>query len=211
MRYAKFYNSWLYVLRHPVKCYRNYRLVKKYPFLLPRYGFADETRENYHYQDTELDHMPEGWRKTFGKMMMDDLVDACKKDKIDIETVRILDLKEKYGMWRMDLNVYEPNIQKVLDAYEEISQHVCWRCGKIDVPLTNFGWIVPECRSCYLTYHDNARHYDKMTEGLSPEDCRIPNYYTTHIFGENGSQYVNNDLTWITDRLRNNKEERERL
>ena len=200
--YSKYYDSWLYVLRHPISCFKNWRLVKKYPFLLP-YTVREGLDEKYHYQYTALDGMYAGWRKAFGKMMLDDIMKACKYDEINPKELCFVEIKEKWGMCRMTMNNTGHNLQEVLDAYEQVSGNVCWKCGKIDVPVTNFGWILPECRDCYMDNGRNsAQHYDDAVSKCSEDDCRIPDYYTVHRFGKDGSQYVNIDLTWITNRLR---------
>lgn len=45
----------------------NKQLVEKYPFLLPRNRWTGKVQEDYDYSYTELDGMPDGWRKAFGE------------------------------------------------------------------------------------------------------------------------------------------------
>lgn len=193
-----YYDSIFYIIRHFKECHKNKQFCKRYPWLLPRDYRTNKKHKHYHYQWTELDLMPKGWKESFGEMMMEDLLEACRKDRINPNIIRIIDCKEKYGALRFDLNVYEPNIQKVLDDYEQVSQNVCWRCGKIDVPQTNFGWILPECRDCHIKRFGDAKRYDKMYDKLSLEDCIIPNEYEIHT--SKGVKRIS--LTWITKRLR---------
>ena len=200
--YSKYYNSIWYVLRHLKTCVYNYLLIRKYPFLKPSDAFGEPVKK-YHYQYVELVHMPIGWEIAFGKMFCDDLLEACKTDDVNPHDLRIIEMKEKWGRLRASVNQCTPNIQRVLDDYEQVSGNICWRCGKIDVPMTNFGWLVPECRKCYVENHNNnPLQYDDMMRGMSKEECRIPDYYTTHVFYKDSDQYVNHDLTWITNRLR---------
>ena len=196
--YSKYYDSILYPITHPILCFKNYRLTRKYPWLYPRSRWDDSKPKHYHYQWTELDCVPGGWRKCFGEMMMKDLLIACKTDDVDPKDLRIVDLKEKWGALRITLNMYTPNIDRVINAYEHVSEHICYRCGKLDVPMTNFGWVLPLCRDC----SDDVEKYDKYISELENEDFTIPRYYTVHTFSENCDQYVSSDLTWITDRLR---------
>lgn len=203
-RWDRYFDSWLYVLFHLKTCFKNRRLVKKYPFLLPQYGDG-ERPDHYHYQWTALDAMNNGWRKAFGEMMMDDIVKACKMDEIDPKSLYVLECKEKYGKLRFELSNIGHNIQDVLDAYEQVSANVCWKCGKIDVPITNFGWILPECQDCYVKDNRTAKQYNEMLLKKTADECRIPDYYAVHRFAKGGSQYVNIDLTWITNRLRGAK------
>lgn len=199
-RYEWYYDSIFYVIKHFKECRENKRLCEKYPWLLPRDRWTDKKHKHYHYQWTELDLMPNGWRKAFGEIMMEDILEACIKDKVDPDCVRVLDLKEKWGSLRMDLNVYGFNIYRVLDSYEEVSRHVCLNCGKIDVPQTDFGWVLPECRDCHIKRFGDAKRYDKMYDEIDFLDCIIPNHYIAHT--SHGEKKI--DLTWITKRLRGN-------
>ena len=203
-RWSKYYDSWIYVLFHLRTYFKNRKLVKKYPFLLPRYNGMDKPK-NYHYQWTSLDAMNAGWRKAFGKMMLDDIMEACERDEIDPNSIYVINCKEKWGQLRFELSNMGHNLQYVLDAYEQVSANVCWKCGKIDVPITDFGWIIPECQNCYVKDHKSAKKYEEMLMRRTEDECRIPDYYTVHRFSHNGSQYVNIDLTWITNRLRGGK------
>ena len=202
IKYSTYYDSILFVMRHPVRCFKNFRLTRKYPWLLPHSAWTGKKVDHYHYQSTELDAMLDGWRKAFGKMMMDDLLEACKKDDIDPHRLRVIECKEKWGSLRLTLNEYTPNIQRVIDAYEQVSQNVCCKCGKIDVPITKFGYVIPSCRECFVRDGMTEKYYDNLMSELKEEDIRIPDYYTTHCFNKDGDQYVNSDLTWITNRLR---------
>lgn len=79
----------------------NYFLIKKYPFLLCRNRWNGQTLKDK-YSFTELDDMPEGWRKAFGKKLCKDIkclfVSSGHKDFI--EKYRIVQIKEKYGQLR---------------------------------------------------------------------------------------------------------------
>ena len=48
---------------------RNKKLIKKYPWLIPRNRWTDKIPNDYDYSWTELDSMEDGWRKAFGEMM----------------------------------------------------------------------------------------------------------------------------------------------
>lgn len=199
--WRRLYDSWIYGLFHPVSYFKNRRLISKYPFLMPR-SWDEKKPDHYHYQWTALDKMNYGWRKAFGKMMLDDIMDACKRDELDPKSLYVIECKEKWGQLRFELSNIGHNLQYVLDAYEQVSGNVCWKCGKIDVPATDFGWIIPECQDCYVKDHRSAKRYEEMLMRKTEDECRIPDYYTVHRFNHDGSQYVNIDLTWITDRLR---------
>ena len=79
----RYYDSLFYVIFHYKECHKNKMLCKKYPWLMPRHDGTNKKLKGYHYQWTELDFMPDGWRKAFGEMMMEDILEACKKDNIN--------------------------------------------------------------------------------------------------------------------------------
>lgn len=122
----------------------NKALISRFPFLLPRNCFTDEVVKGYDYSFTELDNMPDGWRKAFGEQMCqeiyDDLVAADLLDKY-----RILQIKEKYGALRWYGNLYtDKMIHEILPHYETLSMHTCIRCGATATRMT-MGWISPYC------------------------------------------------------------------
>ena len=52
---------------------KNKELVEKYPFLMPHNRWTDHIPEDYDYSYTELDAMPDGWRKAFGERMCEEI------------------------------------------------------------------------------------------------------------------------------------------
>ncbi len=44
----------------------NQKLIERFPFLIPRNRWTGKVPEDYDYSYTELDSMPDGWRKAFG-------------------------------------------------------------------------------------------------------------------------------------------------
>ena len=47
----------------------NHKLIERFPFLIPRNRWTGKVPEDYDYSYTELDSMPDGWRKAFGEQM----------------------------------------------------------------------------------------------------------------------------------------------
>lgn len=41
----------------------NQKLIERFPFLIPRNRWTGKVPEDYDYSYTELDSMPDGWRK----------------------------------------------------------------------------------------------------------------------------------------------------
>lgn len=95
---------------------------------------------------TELDYMPNGWRKAFGIQMMKDLKIALKRTK-SMKWFRIMDIKEKWGELCFYCNGYNDDIDNVIGKYEYISRYTCISCGK-PAHFLSTGWISPYCRDC---------------------------------------------------------------
>lgn len=93
---------------------------------------------------TELDAMPEGWRKTFGIQMCKEIKQILKQNK-SLYSYRILQIKEKYG----ELRWYDENttneIQDIIAKYSYISRYTCIDCGK-PAHYLSVGWICPYCQ-----------------------------------------------------------------
>lgn len=152
----------------------NRELIEKYPFLMPYNRWTGKTHEDFDYSYTELDAMPEGWRKAFGEQMCEDiknsLIEAESKrtdtperrrelveygcidppsDAPDdyLHVFRFTQIKEKYGTLRLYTNWVVGDLDKVLLKYEHMSEDICIGCG---APATkvSLGWISPWCDNC---------------------------------------------------------------
>ena len=69
---------------------QNKELVEKYPWLKPRNAWTGEELEDYDYEFTLMDDIPEGWRIAFGDKMVQELDDLLKKynirDEINVQS-----------------------------------------------------------------------------------------------------------------------------
>jgi len=130
-------------------------LKTRYPFLIPRNRFTDKicdgigmTQEEYENW-SELDDMPDGWRKAFGEQMCEEIYQALLKNGGEeaVNKYRIIQIKEKWGY----LHWYDSNgnaeINKVIRKYEDISEKTCITCGKPATKIS-LGWISPYCDNC---------------------------------------------------------------
>lgn len=79
---------------------KNKELIKKYPWLMPRNRFSDEVDEDYDYSYTELDAMPDGWRKAFGEQMCEEIQRELEKFDF-VDKFRVVQIKEKFGFLRI--------------------------------------------------------------------------------------------------------------
>lgn len=135
----------------------NKKLIEEFPFLLPHNRWTDKVAKDYDYRYTELDAMPNGWRKAFG-------IDLCKELKESLirvnylEKYRISQIKEKYGMLRWyDFGAPEEFIRIILPKYVKRSKLTCIKCGTPATKISS-SWISPYCDDCakYFTGEDFA-------------------------------------------------------
>ena len=127
----------------------NKRLCREYPFLIPRNVWTDKIPEDWDYEYTELDEMPDGWRKAFGEQMCAEIRDALLAaggEKL-LNKYRILQIKEKYGSLRWYDRSSTKEIDDIIRKYELLSAITCVACGKPATRISK-GWICPWCDEC---------------------------------------------------------------
>lgn len=129
---------------------KNFILVEKYPFLLERNRWTDKPIPDRYYF-TELDSLPDGWRKRFGTLLCKDLQKVFKQTKFHnfVRNYRISEVKEKYGQLRWYDNgvpedIYE-EYNKIIKYYTKLSENTCVVCGKPGVIDWNTYWLQPLC------------------------------------------------------------------
>lgn len=66
------------------------------------------------------------------------------------ESIKILQIKEKYGQLRVyfSSDKYNENINNIIYKYENLSKKICELCGDKSTIVTS-GWIKNLCNSCY--------------------------------------------------------------
>lgn len=129
----------------------NRKLIKKYPFLLPRNVWSDEVTEGYDYSWTLMDEIPRGWRIVFGELLFDELRKECERINY-LHDLRLVQLKEKFGGLRIYTNG-EPegsNIDGIIEKYSLLSENICIKCGRPDVCMVNDSWVSPYCLDCWI-------------------------------------------------------------
>lgn len=95
---------------------------------------------------TELNAIDKGWRKRFGIQFCKELKHVILESggKKYMKDFRIMQIKEKWGRLECYVNLYSPEVTRVIEKYGYISQYVCVECGKDAVKKT-MGWISPYC------------------------------------------------------------------
>ena len=162
----------------------NKELCMKYPFLIPRNRWSGkritdgagfwpgnpEAVPEYDWDHTELDQMPDGWRKAFGEQLCAELKTELEQEK---EIVRIITdknpdqmkmkcclwtrdavrqlIKEKYGMLRWYDNGNTKEGYRIIGKYVAISKRTCICCGEPATVIAT-GWISPFCDKCLPEY-----------------------------------------------------------
>lgn len=189
---------------------RNKKMCKQYPWLIPRNVWTGEiswVKEPYDH--TELDAMPDGWRKAFGEVWCEEMDKALRSEDY-VQKFRIYQIKEKYGQLRVYHNNYADPIVYVTNAFEVISEHVCIRCGALDVcVIDDYGWYSPLCEKCYSKTsarisEEHRISYEKRLEDAGGDDNKkIPEKYTIHSWSKDeGDKYTEYDISNIVAKIR---------
>ncbi len=150
----------------------NKRLCDTYPFLIPSNRFSgkrincgekgywpgdpDEMPPEWDYEYTELDDMPDGWRKAFGEQMCTEIKQALVEEGL-LDDYRITQIKEKYGCLRWYSNFSTRKVEQIINKYEELSLRTCIICGAPATRLSR-SWICPYCDKCA----DPSEEFDEL-------------------------------------------------
>ena len=159
---------------------RNKKLIKKYPWLIPR-DWNGKVYSDYDYSWINWFGWPSGWNKTLGNMYLKEFGDTAKKLGIEKEIV-IEQQKEKYGQMRNYFYPYEEDLAEIANKYEVISQNVCIACGKPDVPMVGRSWISPICFDCYKNNIREREEY--FSKGTITSDEQIKEEYNSEILSD---------------------------
>ena len=161
---------------------KNRRLVKQFPFLLPRNIFTDKTPEDYCYTHTLLDLLPDTWYKAFGEDLCKDLKKILIEDGL-LDDFRIEEIKEKYGTLRIYTNFTSDKIDEVLRKYEDLSMMTCICCGKPATHYNTSGWINFVCKNCAEKDSRKLTIEDIPSRTLYSKDgeTKIESFYKTQM------------------------------
>lgn len=109
---------------------------------------------------TELDAMPDGWRKVFGIQLCKDLRKQLWKEG-NLFKYRITQIKEKWGQLCWYDEGASKEVYKIIEKYEKLSLNTCIVCGE---PATKIsaGWISPYCDK---HFPKNSKVYQEKVNG----------------------------------------------
>ena len=176
---------------------QNKKLIKKYPWLMPRNVWTGKTLDNYDYMFTEYDCVGEGWQKAFGKLLLEDIDQELRKCHYR-DRYRILEVKEKFGQLRWYDN---DGANEVITKYEYISENVCYFCGRPDTAMTNMGWILPICPRCYEKKWRRGSKFE-YDEVVSDKNPRIPDTYKITRFSNDGNKTIEYSIKETANKIR---------
>ena len=77
---------------------RNKKLLKRYPWLMPRNIWTGKIPEDYDFSYIEWFGWPQGWNKAFGTMFLKEIGAEIKKSRLI--HFQVQQMKEKYGQMR---------------------------------------------------------------------------------------------------------------
>lgn len=177
---------------------RNKKLIKKFPWLLPRNVLTNKPLDDYNYEFTLYDDIPSGWAKAFGMMICKEIQEELEKNNL-VNTYSIQQIKEKYGELRWYSNGTE-KIYNIIDKYSTLSANICICCGKPDVPYLTTGWIMPICEKCYYKKFRNPREYKEICS----EDYRMSDSLSYKKFSKEGESLYVTSIKETADKIRHN-------
>ena len=147
---------------------KNRELCERFPFLIPfnrwsgkritdccgpdgEEGFwpnhPEAHPDMYDYESTELDDMPDGWRKAFGEKMCKEIMEELVAHDL-VDKYRVTQIKEKYAELRWyDWNSTAKIQDEIIPKYTELSRRTCILCGEPATKIS-LGWISPYCDKC---------------------------------------------------------------
>lgn len=95
---------------------------------------------NYYYG------IGKGWYRLVREVML--AIDKYNFDHPDGDQVHIRYVKEKWGMLRIEVDSWPPEIGDLIQDVEERSSTICEECGKEGSTFDYHGWIYTLCDDC---------------------------------------------------------------
>ena len=155
----------------------NKELCDRYSWLIPANRWTGKVVDNYNYEYTELDNMPEGWRRAFGRQMCEELDREIKTWSIhDQENFHITDIKEKWGFLHFYTNFGSKELYEIINKYAELSKTICIHCGHTASWITR-GWYMPVCNRCANEIFQHINSYYSSQASWEDEFVDINEFY----------------------------------
>lgn len=115
------------------------KLMKKFPWFEAKNIWSGEKLNSPYYCECD-----DGWYNLIYNCCKD-IEQLYKSKNADINTLRILQIKEKYGTLRIYLDNYIDGTDDIVTKYENLSSEICEVCGdKGSLKLKN-SWMKTLC------------------------------------------------------------------
>lgn len=202
------------------KIKENKKLLKKYPFLLPKNDWTGKVMEDYDYSWTLLDEVPKGWRISIMSLFLEELRKELIKFNF-LDKYFIIQIKEKFGELRWyDAGYPEGSkVNDIIEIYSYLSGHICICCGKPDVPMINDRWISPFCLRCWIDIElEKVNGYEEVSKisvvknakesynELASKYDKLPEEYKYTRFSKEGKKEISIDISDTVKKVRANWE-----
>ena len=135
---------------------KNWLLIKRYPFL------KMDCAKNYEF--TWYDNIEPGWRKRFGLRLCEAIRKYLKTHYIKYP-YKIFDIKEKWGMLRIDDNSND-ELYNIIQKFVDESATCCVQCGKKATKVSS-GWVRHYCDKCYKKYVSKTWYNQYVTNSVN--------------------------------------------
>lgn len=188
----------------------NKRLIEKYPWLYPHYDWSGEKVKDYDYTWTELDAMPNGWRKAFGELLCEEIQEELERCNF-VDEYSIAQIKEKFGELRWYDNGVPSGcrVHEIIENYSACSGYICISCGELDAPCTD-GWITPVCKNCIkkTNIKDPEAYWEEISKKQFPHTLPLTRMYRKWSQEKNKWEDTIVDLTPTVQKIRKRYAER---
>jgi DNA-directed RNA polymerase subunit RPC12/RpoP len=131
--------------RRKTKMLRNKKLVKRYPWIAIVDWHRNKVKD---YSYTMYDFVPIGWKRAFGKIMLEEYREVLIRNHY-LNDFQWIEVKEKYGTLRLYSNGAPGEVLRLESKYDYTSGFFCISCGRINSPVLTNGWVEPLCEDCY--------------------------------------------------------------
>ena len=148
--------------RRKTKILRNKKLIKRYPWIALVDWHGNKVND---YSYTMYDDVPIGWKRAFGKIMLEEYREVLIRNHY-LKEFQWVQVKEKYGTLRLYSNAAPMEVLDLESKYDYISGFFCISCGRMNAPLLNDGWYEPLCEDCYnKRIVKQRKYYEKNCKG----------------------------------------------
>ena len=148
-------------------------LIDKYPFLYPRHSIPNQFGEKwkpYNYEWFDLDHLPDGWIKSWIPNFLSDVKAILIYKKYNLDDYFVVRMKHELWnkfIWIANINISE--INRLVEDYNKYLDNYCIFCGSKPVYKSTWGFYA--CRDCAKKDFDETQAmYDIFDDKIKWED-----------------------------------------